>query len=76
MLLQFDKAEGDRKTLVRRKTQQQLYREKILRNPPEQYWQQSRHDYRCFTECSKLLLSEDRRHNIINPPCQCCTEIA
>lgn len=41
--------------------------QRILRNPQEQYWQQSRGDYSCFTECSKLLLSQDKRHSIINP---------
>lgn len=39
---------------------------KILRNGQEQYWQQPSR----FTECSKLLLSEDKRHNIINPAAQ------
>lgn len=50
--------------------------QRILRNPQEQYWQQSRGDYSCFTECSKLLLSQDKRHSIINPLCQCYTKKA
>lgn len=68
MLLQSDKAEGDRTISVRRKMKQQLYGERyegILRNSIGSS---------CYIGCSKLLLPEDKRHCIINPLCQCYTD--